>query len=301
MRIIPFTISFLITLALVIAMNRKWGSVPELGKFLSPQQGFWQNAEPVTADRSEDIPVHELKGKVSVYLDDRLVPHVFAEQDEDAYFVQGFLHAKYRLWQMELQTFPAAGRISEKMGNDERFINFDREQRRSGMVYAAENALLTMEADPVTKSICDAYSAGVNAYIRTLTESSLPLEYKLLGYEPEAWSNLKIALFLKQMSKTLADYGPDLAYTATKNSFSFDELMKLDPQVPDSLIPIIPKGTIFDSAGIGPLPPATADSLYFGKRDTVEVTEYTKQDPNNGSNNWVVSGQKNEKRSADPV
>ena len=122
MRIIPFTISFLITLALVIAMNRKWGSVPELGKFLSPQQGFWQNAEPVTADRSEDIPVQGLKGKVSVYLDDRLVPHVFAEQDEDAYFVQGFLHAKYRLWQMELQTFAAAGRISEKMGNDERFI-----------------------------------------------------------------------------------------------------------------------------------------------------------------------------------
>ena len=79
MRIIPFTISFLITLALVIAMNRKWGSVPALGKFLSPQQGFWQNAEPVTADRSEDIPVHGLKGKVSVYLDDRLVPHVFAE------------------------------------------------------------------------------------------------------------------------------------------------------------------------------------------------------------------------------
>ncbi|MGZ8544695.1 MAG: penicillin acylase family protein, partial [Flavisolibacter sp.] len=292
MRIIPFTISTIITIALIVALDNKWGAVPPLGRFLSPQQGFWQNAEAVDGDRNEEIHLQGLKGKVDVYLDDRLVPHVFAEHDEDAYYVQGFLHAKYRLWQMELQTFAAAGRISEKMGNDPRYIGFDREQRRLGMVYAAENALKEFEADPNSKATCDAYTAGVNAYINTLTESTLPLEYKLLNYRPEPWSNLKIALFLKQMSKTLADYSPDLALTQTKLSFSFEEMMELDPQVPDSLAPIIPPGTIFDTAGIVPVVPASADSLYFGRKDSVQVNSYAEQDPNNGSNNWVVSGKK---------
>ena len=268
------------------------GVFPPIGKFLSPQQGFWQNAEASDCDRNENLSFKNLQGKVSVYLDDRLVPHVFAENNEDAYFVQGYLHAKYRLFQMELQTFAAAGRISEHLGNDPKFINFDREQRRSGMVYGAENALKAFESDPVSKKVCDAYTAGVNAYINTLSESTLPLEYKLLDFKPEPWSNLKIALFLKQMSKTLAGYDNDLQNTMSKPKLSFDDLMQLNKQIPDSLVPIIPKGTAFDAPAITPVKPANADSLYFEKKDTVNVIQYTKPKPINGSNNWVVSGKK---------
>ena len=292
MRIIPFITGTVITLILIFALDNKWGAIPPVGRFLSPQQGFWQNAEPEDHDFGGNFSFPSLKGKVDVYLDERLVPHVFAEHDEDAYFVQGYLHAKFRLWQMELQTFAAAGRISEVMGNDKRFINFDREQRRLGMVYAAENALKEFEKDPATKAACDAYTTGVNAYINSLTPASLPLEYKLLHYKPEPWSNLKIALFLKQMSRTLANHGPDLKNTETKIAFSFEEMMRLDPQVPDSLVPIVPKGTAFAAPAMKPVPPANADSLYFGKKDTVAVIEYSKQDPNNGSNNWVVAGKK---------
>lgn len=121
MRIVPFLISTLVTLALVFALNTKWGSVPPLGKFLSPQQGFWQNAEPTSQDLNENLTFDSLQGEVNVHLDDRLVPHVFAEQEYDVYFVQGYLHAKYRLWQMEFQTFAAAGRIAEILGNDPRY------------------------------------------------------------------------------------------------------------------------------------------------------------------------------------
>ena len=292
MRVVPFIISFVVTLALVFALNKKWGSIPALGKFLSPQQGFWQNAESADADRNLDVSFKNLKGKVSVYLDDRLVPHVFADNDEDAYFVQGYLHAKYRLFQMELQTYAAAGRIAEHLGNDPKFINFDREQRRSGMVFAAEKALHAFESNPESKAVCDAYTAGVNAYINSLSESSMPLEYKLLGFKPEPWSNLKIALFLKQMSKTLAGYDEDLENTLSKPKLSFEDLMTLDKQVPDSLEPIVPKGTAFDAPGITPIKPAGADSIYFGKKDTAKVIEYSKPNPINGSNNWVVSGKK---------
>lgn len=292
MRIIPFLISTVITLALVFALNRKWGSVPAMGKFLSPQQGFWQNAEPSDNDFTQNLIFKNLKGKATVYLDDRLVPHIFAQHDEDAFFIQGFLHAKFRLWQMEFQTAAAAGRISEILGNDARFLRFDREQRRLGMVYAAENAAKEMNRNPETKISTTAYSAGVNAYINSLTESTLPLEYKLLGYKPEQWSPFKIALFLKQMSKTLAGYDRDFEMTNAKAVFGEKKLGLLFPQAPDSLIPMIPAGTVFEKQGIIPVKPPTADSLYFGKDTSVTLKEVNRPDRNNGSNNWAVSGTK---------
>jgi len=292
MRILPFILGLILTLALIIALDRKWGAVPPLGRFLSPQQGFWQNAEPADAAPDETLSFPGLKGAAHVYIDERLVPHVFAEHDEDAYFIQGYLHARYRLWQMELQTFAAAGRISEKMGNNPAFIAFDREQRREGMTWAAEKALEAFEADPRTKSSCDAYTAGVNAYIGSLTQSSLPLEYKLLHYRPEPWTNLKTALFLKQMSKTLSGYDEDMEKTATKGMISFEELLVLDPQVPDSLEPIIPRGTPFDMPTFVAVAPPGADSLYFEKKDTVHTARLSAPDPTNGSNNWVVGGSK---------
>lgn len=292
MRIVPFVIGTVITIVLVVVLNKRWGKTPDLGNFLSPQSGFWQAATADGENLDEDFSFKSLKGKVTVYVDDRLVPHVFAQNDEDVYFVQGFLHAKYRLFQMELSTYAAAGRISEHLGNDPRFVAFDREQRRSGMVYGAENALKAFEADPTSKAACDAYTAGVNAYINTLTQSTLPIEYKLLGFTPESWTNLKIALFLKQMSKTLAGYDNDLENTASKHRLSFADLMQLDKQVPDSLLPIVPKGTAFSTPGIVPIKPASADSLYFEKKDSVKLTQVSKPNRLTGSNNWVVSGTK---------
>ncbi len=292
MRPIGFIITALVTIALVWALDRPWGSVPALGRLLSPQHGFWQNADPSDLDYNSSLQFDNLKGKVSVYFDERLVPHVFAENDEDVYFVQGYLHAKFRLWQMEFQTLAAEGRISEKLGADPRFIRHDREQRRLGMVYGAEQALKQIEAEPSTKAAADSYTAGVNAYINSLDPSSLPLEYKLLGYEPEPWSNKKGALFLMQMSKTLAGWDRDLESTNARSVFSAREMEKLFPVAHDSLVPIVPKGTVFDMPEKMPAPPDDADSVYFGNDTTVQASEQNMPDPKNGSNNWAVSGSK---------
>ncbi len=100
MKIFPFIIFAITTAALVVILNSALVLPAPLGKLLSPQNGLWQNAEPVDQDYSADLSFRRLKGKVNVYFDERLVPHVFAEQDNDAYFVQGYLHAKFRLWQM---------------------------------------------------------------------------------------------------------------------------------------------------------------------------------------------------------
>jgi penicillin amidase len=226
---------------------------------------------------------------VDVYLDDRLVPHIFAEQENDAYFVQGYLHAKFRLWQMELQTFAAGGRASEILG--EKGLEHDREFRRLGMVYAAEIALQEVDKDPVIKAVYDAYTAGVNSYIENLTESTLPLEYKLIGYKPEKWSNLKTSLFLKYMCYDLASGEDDFEMTNAKSFFSADDFAKLFPVIQDSLDPIIPKGAVLDTQKVFPVAPGNADSVYFNNHE-LAVTKSSKPDRNNGSNNWAVSGSK---------
>ncbi|HJU45527.1 MAG TPA: penicillin acylase family protein [Chitinophagaceae bacterium] len=289
MRVIPFLITAAITTTLIIILNSTWLLPAPLGKLLSPQHGIWQNADPVDKNYNEDLSFPALKGKVEVYIDDRLVPHVFAEKEEDVYFVQGYLHAKFRLWQMELQTFAAAGRVSEIIGD--KGLEHDREFRRLGMGYAAEKALQEMENDPVIKTACDAYTAGVNAYIESLPESQLPIEYKLIGYQPEKWTNLKSALFIKYMAYDLAGHDDDFEMTNAKNYFSPADFNKLFPVIPDSLDPVIPKGTMFVKPKTELHVPATADSLYYNNKDLVVVKE-TKPDRENGSNNWAVSGAK---------
>ena len=219
MRIIPFIISTVVTAGLVFALNKKWGSVPPMGKFLSPQHGFWQNAEAADHDFSDDLKFPDLKGKAEVYFDERLVPHIFAENDEDLYFVQGYIHAKFRLFQMDLQTKAAEGRASEIAGA--RAVNYDKEQRRLGMRFAAENALTEMQKDPVSWAIFSAYTKGVNAYIHSLKESEVPIEYKLLDFKPEEWTNLRTALLLKMMAKMLSSgTEDDLTATNAKTIFT---------------------------------------------------------------------------------
>ncbi len=291
MRLLFFFVSLAITIALIICLGSSTLLPLPLGRFLSPQHGIWQNAEPVNQDFNATLQMPQIKGKATVYLDDRLVPHIVADNEEDAYFVQGYLHAKFRLWQMEFQTYAAAGRLSEIVGDVA--LDYDRGKRRLGMVYAAENMLKEIEANTFTKQLTDSYTAGVNAYINSLPASRLPVEYKLLGYSPEQWTNLKTALFVKMMSQTLAGASDDLPMTKAKTFFGDKALRVLFPQFADSLDPVIPKGTLFPPPSVTPIAPTTADSLYLG-RDSLAgmLKEIEKPDPGNGSNNWAVSGAK---------
>lgn len=289
MKIISVILYGFITIVLVLLFNTTMVLPVPLGQLLSPQKGLWQNAEPLDENYSAQLSFPQMQGKVKVYFDERLVPHVFADNSNDASFVQGYIHAKFRLWQMEFQTRAAAGRLSEIVGP--KALDYDRDKRRLGMVYAAEINLKEVEKDPQTLAECNNYTAGVNAYIESLTESTLPVEYKLLGYKPEKWSNLKTALFVKYMALELAGSENDFEMTNAKSIFSSADFDKIYPIVMDSLDPIVPKGTVFPPPAIHVKIPASADSLYYDNKDSTTITEQ-KPDKDNGSNNWAVSGQK---------
>ena len=297
MRWIPLLITSVITIALIYALDRPWGKVPAIGRFLSPQHGLWQNAEPANEEYNVELQSPQLKDKVEIYLDDRLVPHIFAQNEADAFFAQGYLHAKFRFWQMDFQTRAAAGRLSEILGpgDNDVLVNFDRGMRRLGMVYSAEIAVDEMKKDPATNTAIEAYTAGVNYYLDNLKTSQWPIEYKLLNYSPEKWSFLKTALFLKYMSLDLAGHEDDFEMTNARSLFSKQDFDLLYPITQDSLDPIVPRGSVFEAAGIKVHIPPQADSLmYFGRKDTARMVaiKEDKPDPDNGSNNWAVSGTK---------
>lgn len=299
MRLFSLIISALITIGLIVILDIQLpignAKTPRLGMFLSPQKGFWRSAESTDAGFDGDFKFAGLKGKVEVLMDDRLVPHIYADHEQDLYFVQGFLHAKFRLWQMEFQTHAAGGRLSEIMGEKASgtdFLGIDKMFRRLGMVYAAEQQVKQIEADEQTKTACDAYTAGVNAYIGQLTPDEYPLEYKLLNYAPEKWTTLKSALLVKYMSWDLSGFEEDFEMNNARNIFTKDQFEKLFPYGQDTLDPIIPKGTVFEQAALVVRKPAIADSI-FRFNETANSKDTTiKPDPSNGSNNWAVHGSK---------
>nr|WP_317241143.1 penicillin acylase family protein [Hymenobacter sp. 5414T-23] len=187
LRILKAGLALLITLTLTWVLNTKQGDVPPIGKLLSPYRGFWQNGETAEAiEKPLTLKLPGLHAPVRVRFDDRRVPHIFAENEHDLYYAQGYLTAHDRLWQMEFMTHVAAGRISEVVGP--KALEYDRFQRRMGLAYGAENSVRSMLQDSITRVVLESYSEGVNAYISSLAPKDYPFEYKLLDYAPSPGS-----------------------------------------------------------------------------------------------------------------
>jgi len=278
-------ICVIIPLLLAYAADTKFGSVPPLLEFLNPFTGFWQNAEKLSISKKNKIALKGTKEAVEVVFDDRMIPHIFAKNDHDAYYAQGFITAKHRLWQMDFQTRYAAGRLSEVVGP--KAIELDRYQRRMGMVYGAENSLKGMMADPKSAEMLNAYTAGINAYIHSLSTAQLPLEYKLLDFKPEDWTPLKCALLLKQMSAVLAMGSDEFYMTNIMKKFGPEVTADLFPDYPFKEDPIIPVGTQWDFKPL-PIPPAPSaiDQTTAGNVRTQQLEDGI------GSNNWALAGSK---------
>ncbi len=232
-----------------------------------------------------DIKIDGLSDEVTVHYDDLLIPHVFAQNESDLYKAQGYITAKHRLWQMEFQTYAAAGRISEIIGNGA--LNYDKQQRRRGMGFGAEQALQKMKEHPETYKFVEAYRDGVNNYIQQLDDATLPVEYKLLDYKPEPWTTKKTALLLMYMTKMLAGSDSDLEYTNALRLFGREKFDLLYPDFFEVNDPVIPKETDWSFIDVE----MTATPENVKPLDTIAET-LDKPHPDNGSNNWAISGSK---------
>ena len=146
---------------------------------------------------SGQMSLNGLKDKVEVTFDNFGVPKVVAKNDEDAYFVQGYLHASERLWQMELQKRMVQGRLSELYGIES--VPVDIWMRTLGLRKASKNAWESLSEG--AKSALIAYAKGVNEWLRI--NSKLPVELEILGISPEPWEPIDSLAWQKVLALNL--------------------------------------------------------------------------------------------------
>lgn len=276
---------------LFLLQNKLSNKLPALGKLLDPVKGVWANAEATSFDGSTIIiPTSGLQKPVELNFNKRMVPHIQAFNDKDLYFTQGYLHAYFRLWQMDMQVRAASGTLSEILG--EQYVQYDRGQRRKGMVFGAKNSLKAMENNPTSKMLLDSYTRGVNAFINELGYTKYPLEYKLMGYAPEPWTNLNTALVMKMLADGLTGKVDDIAMSYLKNDLSMSEIDELFPVYRRTSTPVIPRTESFNAMRV-PLKSIPSGDILADlawNDSTSSVTSVVDLSHGIGSNNWAVSG-----------
>ncbi|PWJ44540.1 penicillin acylase family protein [Sediminitomix flava] len=300
MKQITFLISSLISITLICALdsrikvshNDKTIFIPPLAKFFDPFHGFWQNAEPIQQVPSLPEQIEGIQDQVEVSFDTLMIPHVYAKNNHDLYFLQGYLTAKDRLWQMEILTAIAAGRLSEIIGK--KGLENDIEHRRKALKKAAVTFIDEADKTPGMSEIFSAYTEGVNAYINSLSYKDYPIEYKLLNYQPEEWSALKCGLLIKSVANELSGFNSDIEFTNALFLFGKETFNQMYPELIEEYHePIVSAYQSFTPLEVGKPHPSGFIS------STVNKTFAYEPHPDNGSNNWAVSGAKT--RSGNPI
>ena len=131
------------------------------------------------------LPAAEVSEAVEVIFDDMAVPHIYAASESDALFALGYVQASERLWQMDLLRRAGAGALSALLGED--MVENDKYLRTLGMRRTAieQSVKFHRDAPDSIRTVLQAYLDGVNAFI---AEGNFPLEYRLVGADPEPFT-----------------------------------------------------------------------------------------------------------------
>ncbi len=129
------------------------------------------------------LRVAGLKDKVIVQRDERGIAYIEAQNDHDLYFAQGYVTASDRLWQMDVLRRTARGELAEIFGKA--VLEEDKRRRTYGFARLSQQAAAKVTGE--LKTLLDAYANGVNAYIASRDDKTLPVEFRLLQYKPRPW------------------------------------------------------------------------------------------------------------------
>ena len=163
---------------------------------------FWRVRAPLPVT-SGTVAVDALRGNVEIIRDVDGIPHIRANDEADALFGLGYVHAQERLWQMEFQRRVAQGRLSEVVGPEG--LPADRLLRTIGLMRAARSAW--PKIDGRSRAFIEAYVAGVNAFLADHHGGGLPVEFALMRTSPEPWTGADVVAWQKTVALQLARTG----------------------------------------------------------------------------------------------
>ncbi len=257
-------------------------------------------------DSSGSISVEGIRSTISIYSNDYGVPFIYAENENDMYFAMGYMHARDRLWQMDLYRRVAEGRLSEVLGKD--MVEYDVLFRTIGIDKSASGIYHTLSSE--TKQILSSYTSGVNYFIEN-NKSRLPLEFDVLNYKPDLWTPENSIMIVRLMAWELSlSWYTDVMFGEIVKKFGEEGAADFFPSYPEDG-PFIVKSTDDNTK---------KDTA--SKKDKANIDETQKKhkaingDLANGffelsrkfraylgsdaihvgSNSWVVSGERTENR-----
>ena len=226
------------------------------------------------------LSMEGLEAPVDVYFDEYGIPHIYAQNEHDAQFALGYLHAQDRLWQMELLRRIGSGRLAEILG--EPLVKTDRFFRTINSLETAKKATARFNALPETdpmKRAALAYYDGVNEFVRN---GPAPAEFLLLGIEKEERSMLDCYTTFGYMAFSFAQAfrtDPLVQQIAQRHGQSYLDDLDVHWRPDAQMIPV------FEAPEITDLPMDEALSIN-------ELFESLPSPPWIGSNSWILSGDK---------
>ncbi len=224
-----------------------------------------------------EVAVPGLSTPVEVLFDGHGVPHVYATNEEMAWFAAGVMHARDRRWQMELYRRVTIGRLSEVLGDTT--IPFDQRFLTLGMRDAAEAEW--KRAAPQVRVALEAYAAGVNAATAQMSGRLRPIEFQILGITPPAWTPVDSLAIGRLLAWRLAEnHRAELVRSAVAEKFGEAVARDLSGVYP-AAAPAILDGTSR---------PPQATSAPVAARQIPAGLEWLASGMRRGnSNNWVLA------------
>ncbi|MCF3106464.1 penicillin acylase family protein [Streptomyces roseoverticillatus] len=198
-------------------------------------------------ETSGTLQLKGLGGEVRVARDDHGVPQIYANSAEDLYRAQGFVQAQDRFWEMDVRRHLTAGRLAEMFGEDQ--VETDAFIRTMGWRKVAQEEYDT-KLSAATKKYLQAYSDGVNAYLKDHQGKSLSVEYAALefknDYKPEKWTPVDSVAWLKAMAWDLrGNVQDEIDRSLASTRLSPEQIEQLYPAYPyDRNKPIVEGGAI---------------------------------------------------------
>ncbi len=240
------------------------------------------------------IELSGLKQPVDILVDHWGVPHIYAQNEADLFFAQGFNVARDRLFQMDLWRRRGLGELAEVFGPE--FVEQDKAARL--FLYRGDMKKEWAAYSPDAQAIATQFVAGVNAYIRWVVAHPqlLPHEFKLLGYQPGLWSPEDVvrirshglgANLLQEAERSRvvcrAGWKAEAVRQRLEPPWQTSVPKGLDPCLPDDVLKVFSLAT----ASVKLSPAATAGGYKLASAEAEPVNA-----PTYGSNNWVISAQK---------
>ncbi|MBW6500435.1 MAG: penicillin acylase family protein [Bacteroidales bacterium] len=228
-----------------------------------------------------ELVIPGLKEEVTVFTDERGMPHIYAGNEHDLYMVVGYISARERLWQMDLIRRSSTGRLSEIFGRS--FVEADKLMRCLKISEKSEEILKIQP--PEIMECLQAYADGVNAFIRRC-HKDLPQEFRILTYSPEEWTLRDITNIVGYMGWNLTSRNltSELFYHEVVKKLGIEKAVQLIPDWNVETDIIYPDFRLDDDL----ISEARSLISSFDRVGRFGIHSFS------GSNNWAVSGSRTE-------